>query len=76
MPRGGEASRTPRLLNSITHNSGILDRRVKPGDDDQENGVRLRIKAGGPMGVHIRAEFYALTAARPTGGAAKPALEA
>jgi hypothetical protein len=34
IPRAGGVSRTPRPLGSITNVSGILDRPVKPGDDD------------------------------------------
>src|SRR5260370_9618152 len=41
IPRACGVSSTPRLLDSITAVSGILDRPVKPGDDGCRCGARL-----------------------------------
>jgi hypothetical protein len=45
--RASGVSSTPRLLGSITDVSGILDRPVKPGDDDWECcGANVRPMTG------------------------------
>jgi hypothetical protein len=43
IPRTCGVSSTPRLLDSITGVSGILDRPVKPGDDTGECGAMVPI---------------------------------
>src|SRR5258707_1560413 len=43
IPRACGVSSTPRLLDSITGVSGILDRPVKPGDDTGECGAMVPI---------------------------------